>query len=451
EQVRDFVAAGTVTALIDLPFALLFIAVLVWISPWLALPSSLAFVLIVAIGWVLQGRLHALSVTTWRASAQRHALLIESLGALETLKLQSAEGAMQARWERHNTFLARVALRMRALSTGASYAMVWMGQLVSVSIIVIGVYLVGERQLTLGALVASSMLGARALAPAGQILGLLMQFQGARAALEGLDKLMGLPVERPSVVEGGGNLIQRRELSGAIEFRDVQFSYPGAETGALAGASFRIPPGDRVAIIGRVGSGKTTVLRLVAGLYAPAQGAVLLDGIDTRQLDPADLRRNLGFVSQDVVLFQGSLRDNITLGLPYADDAAVLAAAELAGLREFVDRHPRGFDMPVGERGELLSGGQRQAVGLARAALHNAPILLLDEPSSAMDFSTEAQIAQRLSTFAQGKSVLLVTHRSSLLTLVKRVVVLDQGRVVADGPRDEVLASLQAGRVGKAT
>jgi ATP-binding cassette subfamily C protein LapB len=205
-----------------------------------------------------------------------------------------------------------------------------------------------------------------------------------------------------------------------------------------------------VAVIGRVGSGKTTVLRLVAGLYAPSQGAVLLDGIDTRQLDPADLRRNLGFVSQDVVLFQGSLRDNITLGLPFADDDSVLAAAELAGLREFVDRHPRGFDMPVGERGELLSGGQRQAVGLARAALHNAPLLLLDEPTSAMDFSTEAQITQRLIAFAQGKTVVLVTHRSSLLSLVNRVIVLDQGRVVADGPRDEIMASLQAGRIGKA-
>ena len=450
EQVRDFVAAGTVTAMIDLPFALLFIVVLIWISPWLALPPTLAFVLIVAAGWVMQKRLHELSVTTWRASAQRHALLIESLSALETLKLQSAEGVMQARWERHNTFLARVALRMRALSTSAGYGMTWMGQLVSVSIIVIGVYLVGERETTLGALVAASMLGARALAPAGQILGLLMQFQGARAALEGLEKLMALPVERPSVAEGGGNLIQRRELSGAIDFRDVHFNYPSAETGALAGASFRIQPGDRVAVIGRVGSGKTTVLRLVAGLYGPSQGAVLLDGIDTRQLDPADLRRNLGFVSQDVVLFQGSLRDNITLGLPYADDAAVLAAAELAGLREFVDRHPRGFDMPVGERGELLSGGQRQAVGLARAALHNAPLLLLDEPTSAMDFSTEAQITQRLIAFAQGKTVVLVTHRSSLLSLVNRVIVLDQGRVVADGPRDEIMASLQAGRIGKA-
>ena len=242
EQVRDFVAAGTVTTLIDLPFALLFIGVLVWISPWLALPSTLAFVLIVGAGWVVQRRLHALSVSTWRASAQRHALLIESLGALETLKLQSAEGVIQARWERHNAFLARVTLRMRALSASATYVTGWMGQLVSVSIIVVGVYLVGDRQLTLGALVAATMLGARALAPAGQIVGLLMQYQGARTALDGLNNLMGQPVERPTVAEGGGNLIQRRELSGEIDFRAVHFNYPGAQTGALAGAGFSIAP-----------------------------------------------------------------------------------------------------------------------------------------------------------------------------------------------------------------
>ena len=188
----------------------------------------------------------------------------------------------------------------------------------------------------------------------------------------------------------------------------------------------------------------------MAGLYAPASGALLLDGIDMRQLDPADVRRNLGYVSQDVLLFQGTLRENIAFGLPQADDDAVLAAADTAGLREFVDRHPRGFDMPVGERGELLSGGQRQAVGLARAVLHNAPILLLDEPTSAMDFSSEALISTKLAAFAQGRTVVLVTHRTPLLALVARTIVIDQGRVVADGPRDEVMAALQAGRVNKA-
>jgi ATP-binding cassette subfamily C protein LapB len=199
-----------------------------------------------------------------------------------------------------------------------------------------------------------------------------------------------------------------------------------------------------------VGSGKSTIQRLIMGLYQPSEGAVLLDGIDLRQLDPADVRRNLGYVSQDVTLFYGTLRENIALGLPYADDSAVLAAAEMAGMADFVNRHPRGFDMLVGERGESLSGGQRQCVGLARAVLHNAPMLLLDEPTSAMDFSTEAQITARVSAFAQDKTVVLVTHRTSMLAMVTRVIVIDGGKIVADGPRDRIMEALASGRVARA-
>jgi ATP-binding cassette, subfamily C, bacterial LapB len=215
-------------------------------------------------------------------------------------------------------------------------------------------------------------------------------------------------------------------------------------------ASLRIAPGERVALIGRVGSGKSTLLRLLAGLYQPQEGAVLLDGIDLRQLDPAEVRRHVASVSQDVMLFHGSLRDNIALGLPYADDAAIVAAAEVAGLSEYINRHPTGFDMPVGERGEMLSGGQRQAVGMARALLHESQVLLMDEPTSAMDFSTEAQITQKLLDFAQGKTMVVATHRTSLLSLATRVVVVDHGKIVADGPRDTVMAALQSGKVTKA-
>jgi ATP-binding cassette, subfamily C, bacterial LapB len=453
EQVRDLIASSTVTALIDLPFALLFVAVIVWLSPWLALPVVLAFAVIVVVGWMLQQRLHQLAETTWRASAQRNATLVESLTGIETIKAQAAEGAIQAKWERTNTFLARINVRMRALSSSAMYGAAWLTQLASVAVIVIGVYLIGERQLTMGALIAAGMLAGRALAPAGQIVGLLMQYQGARTALESLDKLMAQPVERPSVAEGAAPFVQRRDLKGAVELRQVRFAYPQRDDAVLDGVSLRIEPGEKVAFIGRVGSGKSTLLRLVMGLYQPIEpdgGAVLLDGIDVRQLDPADVRRNIGHVSQDVTLFHGSLRENIAFGLPHADDAAIVAAAETAGLTEFVQRHPKGFDLPVGERGELLSGGQRQAVGIARALLHNAPILLLDEPTSAMDFSTEAQITQSLAAFAQGKTVLLVTHRTSLLSLVNRVIVIDHGRVVADGPRERIMEALQSGRIAKA-
>ncbi len=450
EQVRDFIASSTVTTLIDLPFAALFVLVIVWISPWLAIPAVVVFGIIVITGTIAQHRLHELSETTYRASAQRNATLVESLAGIETIKTQGAEGVIQARWERVNTFLARINVRMRGLSAGAMYTASTLTQFASVAVILIGVYLINERQLTMGGLIASSMLAGRALAPAGQIVGLLMQYQGARTALENLDRLMANPVERPSPEEGGQPFVQRRDFKGEIEFRGVRFTYPQRDDSALDGVSFRITPGERVALIGRVGSGKSTIQRLIMGLYQPTDGAVLLDGIDLRQLDPADVRRGVGCVSQDVLLFYGSLRDNITLGLPYADDSAIVAAAETAGLTDFVNRHPRGFDMPVGERGDSLSGGQRQCVGLARALLHNAPVLLLDEPTSAMDFSTEAQITQRITAWAQHKTVVLVTHRTSLLSLVSRVIVIDGGKVVADGPRDRIMEALQTGRIARA-
>ena len=446
EQVRDFIASSTVTALIDLPFALLFIGVMAWISPWLALPVLLAFGVILVVGYVLQQRLHDLSQTTYKASALRNATLVESLSAIETIKSQGAEGVVQAKWERTNAFLARTNVKMRALSSSAMYSTNTLTQLVSVTLIVIGVYLISQKELTMGALIAVSMLSSRALSPAGQIVGLLMQYQGARTALESLNKIMDKPVERPV----GDNFVHRAQLRGDIEFRNVKFAYPNRQDSAIEGMSFKISAGERVALIGRVGSGKSTIERLIMGLYQPTDGAVLLDGIDLRQLDPADVRRNCAYVSQDVTLFYGTLRENIAFGLPYADDSAVVAAAEVAGMTDFVNRHPRGFDMTVGERGESLSGGQRQSVGLARAVLHNAPILLLDEPTSAMDFTSESQITARVAAFAQNKTVVLVTHRTSMLAMVTRVIVVDGGKIVADGPRDRIMEALANGRIARA-
>ncbi len=446
EQVRDFIASSTVTALIDLPFSLLFIVVVAWISPWLALPSVLAFCIVLVVGYVLQHRLHELSETTYKAAAMRNATLVESLTAIETIKAQGAEGVVQAKWERANAFLARTNVKMRALSSSAMYSTSTLTQMVSVSVILIGVFLIGHKELTMGALIASTMLSGRALAPAGQIVGLLMQYQGARTALDTLDAIMEKPVERPA----GETFVQRPQLRGDIEFRNVRFAYPHRQDCALEGMSFKIAAGERVALIGRVGSGKSTIQRLMTGLYQPSEGSVLLDGIDLRQLDPADVRRNCAHVAQDVTLFYGSLRENIAYGLPHADDSAIVAAAEVAGLTEYVNRHPRGFDMLVGERGESLSGGQRQSVGIARAVLHNAPILLLDEPTSAMDFSTESQITARMNEFVQDKTVVLVTHRTSMLAMVQRVIVVDGGKIVADGPRDRIMEALASGRIARA-
>jgi ATP-binding cassette, subfamily C, bacterial LapB len=447
EQVRDFIASSTVTALIDLPFALLFLFVIVWISPWLVIPVVLVFLIILVMGYIAQHRLHELSQSTYQAAAQRNATLIESLTGIETIKSQGAEHLIQARWERANQFLATLNVRMRRLSSAAVYSTATLQQLASVSLILIGVYLITERQLTMGGLIATTMLAGRALAPAGQIVGLLMQYQGARTALESLNQVMAQEVERGE----GQRHLERAELKGGIEFRQVSFAYPGRQESSLSNVSFKIQPGEKVALIGKVGSGKTTLQKLILGLYQPKEGAVLLDGIDLRQLDPADVRRNMAHVAQDVHLFFGTMRENIAFGMPHARDDAIVAATDVAGLSEFVARHPQGYDMQVGERGELLSGGQRQSVGIARAVLHNAPILLMDEPTSAMDFSTEAVVTQRLQQFCEHKTVVLVTHRTSMLSFVDRVIVIDQGRVVADGPRERIMQALAAGRIARAS
>jgi ATP-binding cassette subfamily C protein LapB len=310
-------------------------------------------------------------------------------------------------------------------------------------VVIFGVYRIGEGLLTVGALVACTIITGRAMAPLAQVAGILTRYHQARASYDALNQVMALPIERPPQ----NRFLHRPELHGEVEFKNVTFSYPGQKFPALDGVSFVIKPGERVGLIGRIGSGKTTIEKLVLGLYEPDQGAVLVDGTDLRQLDPADLRRNIGCVLQDVFLFHGTVRDNITLGAPFADDQAVLRAAQVAGVEDFVSRHPLGFDLNVGERGDSLSGGQRQAVAVARALLLEPPILVLDEPTSAMDNGSESRFKQRLGEILAGKTLLLVTHRASVLSLVERLIVLDAGRVVADGPKDEVLKALAAGRI----
>ncbi len=445
ETVRDFITSASVTAFIDLPFAFIFIFVIALIAWQLVIPVLLAIVAVVIYAYILQHKMHALSETTYRAGALRNATLIESLTALETIKTQGAESVMQSKWEKSVAFVSRVNNEMRFLSAAASNGAAEIQQIVNVVVIVAGVYLISTGNLSMGGLIACTMLSSRAVAPLGQMVGLLMQFHNAKVSLESLEKIMSNPVERPE----DAAFVHRPDLRGDIEFRDVAFSYPNAPVSALKGLHCKIQAGEKVVVIGRIGSGKTTLQKLLLGLYQPTSGAVLIDGVDLRQLDPADLRRNVGYVAQDVTLFYGTLRDNITIGAPYADDAAVVAAAEAAGLTEFVNRHPDGFDMMIGERGDSLSGGQRQGVAIARAFLMDPPILLLDEPTSSMDFSSEQAFKQRLKEMAAHKTVIIVTHRNSLLELATRVIIVDDGKIVADGPRDQVIQALQSGRIGR--
>lgn len=446
ESVRDFIGSATVVAFIDLPFALIFLVVVGWIAWPMLLPLLLGTLILLLYALAVQGRMHQLAETSYRASAQRNATLIDALVGFETVKAMAAEAAIQRKWEQGAALLARIGAQLRLLSSSASNGAVFVQQTINLVIVILGVWLIGEHRLTMGGLIACTMLASRALAPIAQVAGLLVQYHSASTALTSLDEMMQREVERPD----DSNFIARGSLQGAIEFRDVSFVYPGQTTPALRNVSLRIQPGEKVGILGRIGSGKTTFEKLILGLYRPTGGAVLIDGIDQRQLDPAELRRQIGYVQQDVMLFYGSLRENITLASPLADDVELLKAAELGGIMELVNGHPQGLDMLVGERGESLSGGQRQGVAIARAVLHDPTILLLDEPTSAMDHSSEEAIKRRLAGFARGKTLLLVSHRSSLLDLVDRLIVIDAGRIVADGPKEQVTAALRQGQIGKA-
>ncbi|WP_036299695.1 type I secretion system permease/ATPase [Methylotenera sp. L2L1] len=446
ETVRDFITSATITTLIDIPFGLIFIGVIAWIAWPMIIPVLLGAVVILIYSFSVQTKMHDLSETMYRASAIRNATLIESLVGLETVKALGIEGQMQRKWEHSAHFLTEVSSKLRLLSSSINNGATTMQQLIAVSLVVLGVYLVINGELTMGGLIACTMLASRALVPIAQTAGLLTQYHNAATSLNSLDEIMQRPVERPA----DSTFLSRPVFNGDIEFREVSFSYPGAEGNALTKVSFKIKAGEHVAILGRMGSGKSTIHKLILGLYQPTEGAVLIDGIDARQIDPAELRRSVGYVQQDTQLFYGSMRDNLTISAPHVDDAAVIAAARVGGIDEFVNSHPKGFDMLIGERGETLSGGQRQGVGVARAFINKPAILLLDEPTSAMDHSGEDAIKTRLIESTQNKTLLLISHRSSLYALVNRIIVIDSGRVVADGAKDQVTDALRNGKIGKA-
>lgn len=447
ESVRDFVASATITTLVDLPFVLVFFLALIWISPWLTLPPLVCIMLLLVVSLVTQRKMQELVEVSSRATSQRNATLVESLVGIETIKFMVAESSFQRKWEQNTIFLAQTSTKLKLLSNGTMNFAQAMQQLVSVTSVIVGVYLLMDNRVSMGAIIAASMLAGRAMAPFGQIAGLLLQYHSAKSGLGSVDTHMKQQPERSEE----SSYLHRSGFQGTIEFKNVSFTYPGQQQAVLSKVSFKIHAGEKVAFIGRVGSGKSTIQRLILGLQQPSEGAILIDGIDARQIDPAELRRAAGFVSQDVSLFYGTLKDNIALGAPFADDQDILAAADVAGVTEFVNRHPKGFDMTIGERGESLSGGQRQAVGIARAVLNDSPMLLLDEPSSAMDHQSEDALKSRLRRFATGKTMILVTHRTSLLELIDRLIVIDNGQIVADGPKAQVVEALQSGRIGRAS
>lgn len=441
ETVRDFATSATLTAITDLPFVLLFLAMIALVGGPLVWVPAASIPLVLVVGLLVQIPLSRIMHEHLVESSRKHGILVEAVEGLEALKASGAEGCMQGHWEDACAASAQSAMKSRFLSGLAINWVVLIQQIETIVMVVWGVYLIHAGQLSMGALIACVILGSRALSPLGQVVGLAVRYQAARAALESLDKLMQAPVER----DPSRTYLSRSRLDGAMVCQDIGFAYPGSKVQVLAGVSLRIEPGERVGILGAVGSGKSTLLRIMAGLYQPLQGQILVDEVDLQQIDPADVHRNLGYVAQESTLFYGTLRDNILLGQPLTSDERLLAVTRLTGLDKVAARHPLGLDLPVGEGGAGLSGGQKQLVALARCLVGEPPVLLMDEPTSAMDGNTETAFIAGLRPLLAGRTLVLATHRPALLELVDRLVVVDGGRVVADGPKVEVLQALTRG------
>ncbi|MGE8407153.1 MAG: type I secretion system permease/ATPase [Pseudomonas sp.] len=446
QGLRDFLASLTLTSLIDLPFTLLILMVIGIIGGHLVWIPVVAFPLALGIGYALQKPLTATLERTMALASERQSSLIETLAGLDAVKVNNAESERQYMWEQTIGTLSRLELRVKVLSGLAMNITLLIQQLAGVALICFGVYQIMAGNLSMGGLIACYMLSGRALSPLGQLAGLLTRYQQAKVTMVSTDQMMELPQERNFEERP----LSRQVLQGAIEFRGVDFTYPNQQNVALKNINLAIRPGEKVGIIGRSGSGKSSLAKLVVGLYEADAGSLLVDGVDIRQIDVSELRHNIGYVPQDIQLLAGTLRDNLVSGARYVEDEMVLQAAELAGVHEFARLHPQGYELQVGERGQNLSGGQRQNVALARALLLNPQILLLDEPTAAMDNTGEERLKQRLQAVIENKTVVLVTHRASLLTLVDRLIVIDRGLIVADGPKAAVMDALKKGQISVA-
>ncbi len=443
ESIREFFTSATVSALIDLPFAFLFLLVIWIFAGLLAIVPLIAIICMAVYSLYIQAPLRQSIEESSRLSSQKYATVIEAIAGLESVKIHNAEGQFQHRWEQAVSHMANSGIITRKITNMVSGLANYVQQMTTVALIVLGVYQISEGNLTMGGMIAAVMLAGRAIGPLIQLSVLSTRYNQAKSALLLLENIMQSPSER----EEDKHYLDYDRLTGRIDLDDVSFSYPGSEQSALKQLTLRIRPGEKIAIIGRIGAGKTTLEKLILGLYKPLSGSVRLDGFELSQLHPSTIRDNIGCVPQDFTLFYGSIRQNIQLGHPHSTDAQILRAAQRAGVSQFTNHDPNGLERQVGEGGRNLSGGQRQSIALARALLLDPPILILDEPTANMDNRSESLVKRELASLPAETTMLLITHRTSMLDIVDRIIVIEQGMVVADGPRDHVLQQLKEGKV----
>lgn len=437
ETLRDFFASATLIVLVDVPFIILTLIAISLIGGWLVLVLLLLVPIVIISGLATQPKLNRLSAQLMGQTMHKQAVLVEAISSLEMVKAAGAGNILKRRWHEAVEGQALSSLSQRLVANISMTVAGSCQQIAYAGVVIVGATMVGANVLTTGELLACSILAGRAVAPLTQIANISSRLLAVRTAYGQLNALMNLEQEN------NGRLgFALREIKGGIEFRNVSFVYPNANQKAIDSINFTLKPGEKAALLGRMGSGKSTILRLLTALYTPSEGQILIDGTDIGHFDTDIYRRFVGCVLQDTVLLSGTVRDNIKLGRPGVDEDEMLRVSKLSGAHDFMGRIANGYNCILSDRGESLSGGQRQSISLARALAGRPPILLLDEPSSAMDRQTEKSLIDRLMTELADRSLLLITHRVPLLRLVDRIILLDQGRIVADGPRDIVMNKL---------
>jgi len=432
-SVRDFFTSATIATLVDIPFTLLFIGAIFYFGGNLGWISVITIILVLGFSWIMQKKIKNVIGQSSKEEQLRQTTLNETVAGLEIIKSVRAQNRMKTHWDESLNQTLYYGEKSQYLSQLTTQITSFIGKLSNIAIIVMGVYLSFEGDMSMGGIVAAMMLNSRVISPISQIVGMVIRYEQTILALENIDEIMMMEVERENK-----SYLSRPNLNGDIEFKDVTFSYKNQNFEALKNINLTIKQGERVAILGRIGSGKSTLAKIIMNLYVPTKGSVLIDQTDIRQIDPVDLRRSIGCVPQEAFLFMGSVKDNITIGEQYVSDEEIIKAAKAAGVHEFLGKHEAGYDLLVGERGESLSGGERQAVTLARALITNPNIMILDEPTNSMDSQTEKGFVKRMAELIGDKTLILITHKMSVLSLVDRVIILEDGKIIADGPKEEV-------------